>query len=140
MGVDYGTRVVFGWEVNFDTVMTWAIKNKISVGLCDCDRDDEDDDNENWLITPDCTPRCVNFQYERDNLLFEFDYASPYFDCQLSKCVWCFGVVLNDSITITKMKELANITNLDWYNELKFVVHDFGINGDPEIITYHNVY
>lgn len=135
MGIEYGVCAMFGWKVNPDNVRNWAVRNKISAESCNCDME-RDDDSENWLASSTCDPDCLSYEYQIDNLRFNFSSMEPYYGCERSNYIWTFGTSLSDTITLTEMEKLINVTKTDCYIKLKSIAHEFGSSGDPEIIIY----
>lgn len=137
MGIDYDSKLVFGWTVKHDKIVKWATENKIealseSAECCD--------NEEKHQITKDCNLEFALWIFERDNLIFRFVGASPYYNSSANQYSWYFGIEFPNTIAVSVLPNLAKIIKEDWYPELHSLVEEFGGSGEPTVIATHHVY
>lgn len=129
MGIDYETFIIFGWDIDYNDIIQYAIEHKLE---CDCS-------NKVHITVPGCKPSYFDISIKHEDFTFEVIQTSPWYDCDRDECLWYFGIRLSDSRSMIQLKGLISITEAPWYPELTQMVQEFGVGGDPDMFSVLNV-
>lgn len=128
MGIDYDCKLLFGWRVEYEKVYNFAVKK------LEDEKNDEYDYDYMDLSG-------IDWQFKRDDLVFEIIVSNPFFDCPDRECDYFVGIKFDYAITIKEMRELTTISEKDWYPELiTFMNEQFGKTGKPKIIATPHIW
>lgn len=129
MGIDYNNYMVFGWAIQYDNIVDYALDHELQ---CDCS------DKQHTTVSM-CKPHNFEISVEYEHFTFEIMRTCPWYDCDLDECLWYFGVHLGDSKSVTTLKELISIPEASWFPILMQMVEELGEDGEPEIYSVLHV-
>ena len=73
MGIDYNNYMVFGWAIQYDNIVDYALDHELQ---CDCS------DNQHTTVSM-CKPHNFEISVEYEHFTFEIIRTCPWYNCDL---------------------------------------------------------
>ncbi len=124
MGVYYTTCMILGWKISYQKILNYHIAQGLE---CICSNDEH-------IANAECRPyefELINATY--DEFKFNVIRTDQWFDCDPNDSIWYFGIELNDSKSLDKLKDFLSIPEASWFPNLMNLIKELGGDGDPKM-------
>ncbi len=150
MGIDYDTKLFFGYIVNNDLALKWLQKCiKLDEEGTDEEGIDEEADketNEGEEKNIDDVYELLDYAYYKEIKLtedyyFKVDYAYPYYDSGIDDSTFFFGIVFS-AIDIEDMEILTKWKTFPTAENIKSIAAELGSDNPdcPQIHSLTNIH
>jgi len=127
MGIDYDSKLIFGWAIDYESLIKYLKENKA----------DSCGGEEHQCL---CGPECWDTESFIFNKSIFFVSTSPYFDCPSEECLIFISLTKSNLLSI---EEITNILkNKKHIASSKELVNKLGGDGsgDPKIFSQLDIW
>ena len=135
MGIDYEHYLLFGWVVEYEVINKYLIE--LQIGTCDGDYI-IDKNGEKSINGYQCF--CGNYCFDNTKLPdgIYIIKSSPSYDCDYEYCEYTISLIRETKMF--DLNDLDGLKNIAITDEIKKLLDDLKINGEPKLFSKLNVW